>query len=179
MGTVHTLPPAVASGLGTCPPRCRPVGLCGAIWLCTLWGSVVPVMSQSHLVCLDDCPPSKGLAGGQCLPWGAGMQSVSHCSSLQPGHIPSWGDSDFPRSRATGLEPVRPCPHLGRLVSSGHAGGNICVPHHVDTAQGHAAHTVPSLLLCNLFVLTSLRTTGEERAWLPFPHLSGATNPVA
>lgn len=36
-----------------------------------------------------------------------------------------------------------------------------------------------SLPLCNLFVLTSLPTTGEEKAWLPFPHLSGATNPVA
>lgn len=97
------------------------------------------------------------------------MQSVSHCSSLQPCHAPSWEDSEVPRGRDTGLD----CHHLWslsgraliyqrRLVSCGHVGGDICVPHHVMLTQLRATLPTLSLPLCNLFVLTSLPTTGEE-----------------
>lgn len=40
------------------------------------------------------------------LSYEPGIQSVCHCSNLQPGHDPSWGDSEVPKGRDTGLDCV-------------------------------------------------------------------------
>lgn len=54
------------------------------------------------------------------------------------------------------------------MVSAGHVGGNICVPHYVMLIQ--LRDTLPTLPppLCNLFVLISLLTMGEGEPGFPF-----------